>query len=82
MTFASCIGRGADTNQEMNNTVIAMVQPSEPKNMPSHVRDMLDSHKAAAHWQHIALRTSDLLAFHDHAISGECVSSPHPQRRG
>lgn len=68
MTFASCIGRGADTNQEMNNTVIAVVQPSEPRNTPSHVRDMLDSHKAAAHWQHIALRTSDLLAFHEHAL--------------
>jgi hypothetical protein len=28
---------------------------------------MLDQHRAAAHWQHIALRTPDLLAFHKHA---------------
>jgi hypothetical protein len=29
---------------------------------------MLDGHRAAAHWQHIALRTPDLMAFHRHAI--------------
>ncbi|MEQ1878930.1 MAG: hypothetical protein ABL958_19985, partial [Bdellovibrionia bacterium] len=40
----------------------------EPKNQPSHVREMLDAHQAAAHWQHIALRTPDLLAFHKHAL--------------
>ena len=32
---------------------------------------MLDGHRAAAHWQHIALRTSDLLAFHAHATALE-----------
>jgi hypothetical protein len=37
--------------------------------MPSHVREMLDGHRAAAHWQHIALRTTDLLAFHAHATA-------------
>jgi hypothetical protein len=29
---------------------------------------MLDGHQSAAHWQHIALRTPDLLAFHKHAL--------------
>lgn len=67
MTYAVRIGQGASKMEEMNNTVIAVVQPSEPKSMSSHVREMLNSHKAAAHWQHIALRTDDLLAFHEHA---------------
>jgi len=70
MTFAVRIGQGQkDERAEFNNTVIAVVQPSEPKSQPSHVREMLDSHKAAAHWQHIALRTPDLLAFHSHALA-------------
>ena len=29
---------------------------------------MLQSHSAAAHWQHVALRTPNLLAFHTHAL--------------
>ncbi|MBC7370244.1 MAG: hypothetical protein H7326_01690 [Bdellovibrionaceae bacterium] len=68
MTYAVCIGRGANKNPELNNTIIAVVQPTEPKNQGSHVREMLDGHQSAAHWQHIALRTPDLLAFHDHAV--------------
>ncbi|MCB0416405.1 MAG: hypothetical protein H6617_12410 [Bdellovibrionaceae bacterium] len=67
LTFAMQVGEGEDVKPEFNNTMIAVVQPSEPKNMRSHVRDMLNSHSAAAHWQHIALRTPDLLAFHQHA---------------
>lgn len=67
MTFAVRVGKEADSRPEFNNTVIAVVQPSEPKSSSSHVREMLDSHKAAAHWQHVALRTNDLLAFHEHA---------------
>ena len=68
LTFAVCIGEGASSDPNLNKTIVAVVQPSEPASQPSHVRDMLDKHKAAAHWQHIALRTPDLLAFHKHAI--------------
>jgi coenzyme F420-reducing hydrogenase alpha subunit len=68
LTFAMQVGQGgSDYNPKMDNTMIAVVQPSEPQSMSSHVREMLDGHKAAAHWQHIALRTPDLLAFHKHA---------------
>lgn len=68
LTFAMQVGQGQESSAELENTMIAVVQPSEPKNQPSHVRSMLDDHKAAAHWQHIALRTPDLLAFHKHAL--------------
>lgn len=67
MTYAVRLGSGAD-DPKLTNTIIAVVQPSEPAGQPSHVRTMLDSHEAAAHWQHIALRTPDLLAFHQHAL--------------
>jgi hypothetical protein len=70
MTYAVRLGQGKENRpKEMDNTIIAVVQPSEPKDQSSHVREMLDGHSAAAHWQHIALRTDDLLAFHDHASS-------------
>lgn len=68
MTFAAMVGNKPKENAEVDKTIIAVVQPTEPKNIPSHVRSMLDDHKAAAHWQHIALRTPDLMAFHQHAI--------------
>jgi hypothetical protein len=61
------IGEGVD-DVSLNNTIVAVVQPTEPKTQRSHVRDMLGDHSAAAHWQHIALRTPDLLAFHEHAV--------------
>jgi hypothetical protein len=69
MTYATRIGqwqppRGNDTL----STIIAVVQPSEPENEPSHVRQMLAGHEQVAHWQHIALRTPDLIAFHQHAV--------------
>ncbi len=67
LTFAMQVGQGKEEKSELDNTMIAVVQPSEPKQMQSHVREMLDQHRAAAHWQHIALRTPDLLAFHKHA---------------
>ena len=67
LTYAMQVGDGGESQAELNNTMIAVVQPSEPKQMQSHVREMLDQHRAAAHWQHIALRTPDLLAFHRHA---------------
>jgi hypothetical protein len=68
LTFAVCIGSGASPDPNLNKTIVAVVQPSEPAAQPSHVREMLDGHQAASHWQHIALRTPDLLAFHKHAI--------------
>jgi hypothetical protein len=67
LTFAMQVGQGLDLSPELQTTMIAVVQPSEPAGMRSHVREMLDGHTAAAHWQHIALRTPDLLAFHAHA---------------
>jgi hypothetical protein len=69
MTYAIQVGDAGDTPRELMNTIIAVVQPSEPKEQASHVREMLDGHKAAAHWQHIALRTPDLLSFHEHALA-------------
>lgn len=71
MTFAARIGgrEGAPEAPGMRNTIIAVVQPSEPPSERSHVREMLSAHSAAAHWQHIALRTPDLLAFHEHALA-------------
>ncbi len=68
MTFAACIGRGAKVDTTLQNTIIALVQPSEPESQPSHVREMLVGHNASAHWQHVALGTSDLLAFHEYAL--------------
>ncbi len=69
MTFAVQVGEAeASHRSELSRTIMAIVQPTEPKNTSSHVREMLDGHKAASHWQHIALRTPDLLAFHQHAV--------------
>src|SRR4051812_28864239 len=42
LTFAMQLGQGGETNRELDNTMVAVVQPSEPKKMPSHVREMLD----------------------------------------
>ncbi|MGZ3708382.1 MAG: hypothetical protein ACXWPM_06115 [Bdellovibrionota bacterium] len=68
LTFAMQVGQGGEYQEKFDNTMIALVQPSEPKSQPSHVREMLNGHRAAAHWQHIALRTPDLMSFHRHAI--------------
>lgn len=67
MTFANLIGSGLDESKDLDKTIVAVVQPTEPENQASHVRQMLATHSAAAHWQHIALRTPDLVAFHQHA---------------
>lgn len=67
MTFANRIGLWQPKEKDPLNTIIAVVQPSEPADQESHVRDMLDGHSSVAHWQHIALRTPDLIAFHAHA---------------
>jgi hypothetical protein len=72
MTFAVCVGDSSkkDHRQEIDlaKTIFAVVQPSEPTTQSSHVRTMLDSHKQAAQWQHIALRTDDLLGFYQFAL--------------
>lgn len=68
LTYAVQVGQGNKDDKAQNKTIFAVVQPSEPKTQPSHVREMLDSHNSAALWQHIALRTSDLLAFHKFAL--------------
>ncbi len=68
MTYAVCVGQGSSADADLNKTIFAVVQPSEPKSQSSHVRQMLDSHSQAAHWQHIALRTEDLLSFHKFAL--------------
>lgn len=67
MTFANRIGEWQAQANDPLSTIIAVVQPSEPAEQESHVRDMLDGHQSVAHWQHIALRTPDLIAFHAHA---------------
>ena len=69
LTYAMQVGQGVELSPDLATTMIAVVQPSEPLSQRSHVREMLDGHHAAAHWQHIALRTPDLLAFHAHATS-------------
>lgn len=68
MTFAVAIGEDRSTEPHLRRSIVAVVQPSEPENQPSHVRDMLRHHNAAAHWQHIALRVPDLPAFHNYAL--------------
>lgn len=68
MTFAVKIGQGVIGDKSLQNTIIALVVPSEPLNIPSHSRKLLNDHNTDAIWQHIALRTSDLLAFHRYAL--------------
>ncbi|MBI4386176.1 MAG: hypothetical protein HY551_02220 [Elusimicrobia bacterium] len=70
MTFAAKIGEvSREKSAALARTAIAVVQPSEPSGQSSHVRTMLDSRGAIAHWQHVALRTPDLLSFHRHAAA-------------
>lgn len=66
MTYASRVGQWDGSKEDPLATIFAVVQPSEPANEGSHVRDMLG--ESAAHLQHLALRTPDLLAFHKHAL--------------
>lgn len=63
MTFASRIGVDKDPKVP-NQTVVAVVQPTEPAGQSSHVRTMLKNRGGGCHWQHIALRTPDLVGFH------------------
>ncbi|MBI4423640.1 MAG: hypothetical protein HY554_07935 [Elusimicrobia bacterium] len=68
MTFATDLGDAfKEKGVRLARTMLAVVQPTEPRGQRSHVREMLRQHQAAAHLQHIALRTPDLFAFHEHA---------------
>ena len=63
MTFASRLGVEKDARVP-SQTIVAVVQPTEPPSQSSHVRTMLKNRGGSCHWQHIALRTPDLLGFH------------------
>ncbi|MBI4370164.1 MAG: hypothetical protein HY547_08050 [Elusimicrobia bacterium] len=67
MTYAARIGESSGGSRKLHHAIVAVVQPSEPASQSSHVRTMLSDHRASAHWQHIALRTPNLLAFHQYA---------------
>lgn len=68
MTFATEVGEWNPKNGDPLKTIFAIVQPSEPLDQPSHVRQMLDGHENTAHLQHVALRTPDLISFHKHCL--------------
>lgn len=63
MTFASRLGVEKDARVP-SQTIVAVVQPTEPAGASSHVRTMLQNRGGGCAWQHIALRTPDLLGFH------------------
>lgn len=67
MTFATRIGT-YEKKAGLDSSIIAVVQPTEPAKQSSHVRDILKNRGGSAHWQHIALRTPDLIAFHEHCL--------------
>lgn len=66
MTFASRIG--VETVASKAQSIIAVVQPTEAKTQSSHVRTMLKNRGGSCHWQHIALRTPDLMGFHKFCV--------------
>lgn len=68
MTYATRVGQWTSKEKDPLSTIFAIVQPSEPANEPSHVREMLDGHESVAHMQHIALRTPDLISFYKHCL--------------
>src|SRR3990167_8692035 len=68
MTFASRVG--VEKNPVIpGQTIIAVVQPTEPGTQSSHVRTMLKNRGGGCHWQHIALRTPDLFGFHEFCLA-------------
>ncbi|MNL19463.1 hypothetical protein D3C87_1406630 [compost metagenome] len=67
MTFATRVGEWEANQNKQLHTVFAIVQPSEGPSESSHVREMLEGHDQGAHLQHVALRTTDLIAFHKYA---------------
>lgn len=67
MTFASRLGVEKDARVP-SQTIVAVVQATEPQGRSSHVRTMLKNRGGGCHWQHIALRTPDLISFHRYAF--------------
>lgn len=67
MTFAARVGSESNSKTP-NQAIIAVVQPTEPAKQGSHVRTMLKNRGGSCHWQHIALRTPDLIGFHKHSV--------------
>ena len=67
MTFAARVGSETG-GKTPNQAIIAVVQPTEPEGQSSHVRTMLKNRGGSCHWQHIALRTPDLLGFHAYCL--------------
>ncbi|MFI5360531.1 MAG: hypothetical protein ACHQ49_01070 [Elusimicrobiota bacterium] len=67
MTFASRLGVEKDARVPAQ-TIVAVVQATEPPGQSSHVRTMLKNRGGGCHWQHIALRTPDLLGFHKFCV--------------
>ena len=63
MTFASRLGVEKGVRGP-SQTIVAVVQATEPEGRSSHVRTMLQNRGGGCHWQHIALRTPDLVGFH------------------
>ncbi len=67
MTFAARVGVEKDARVPAQ-AIFAVVQPTEPKTRSSHVRAMLKNRGGSCHWQHVALRTPDLLGFHKFCV--------------
>ena len=67
LTFASRIGR-YENKPGLDNSLIAIVEPTESPDQPSHVRKILENRGGSIHCFHIALRTPDLPAFHEHCL--------------
>jgi hypothetical protein len=68
LTFASRIGR-YENKPGLENSIIAVVQPTEPAGQSSHVRKILENRGGSIHCFHIALRTPDLPAFHEFCLA-------------
>jgi len=67
MTFAARVG--VEKNARVPaQSIFAVVQPTEPPGRSSHVRTMLKNRGGSCHWQHVALRTPDLLGFHKFCV--------------
>jgi len=67
MTFAARVGVEKD-GRVPAQSIFAVVQPTEPPGASSHVRAMLANRGGSCHWQHVALRTPDLLGFHKFCV--------------
>jgi hypothetical protein len=67
LTFAARIGRYEKT-EGLDNSLLAIVQPTEPPSQSSHVRTILKNRGGNIHCFHIALRTPDLIGFHAYCL--------------